>query len=132
MKKKNDTSLLGHVIRITDKYTIIVDVGKSKLSVGDIVQIYSIGEPLVGLDEKPLGDFIYIKDTLDVIDVQDNYSVCRKNKKIMHKVNLAIPLSPMLEQTYTEREPLFVNDDEIKRMPNIDKKVHVGDFIKFA
>ncbi len=132
MKQKKDASSLGHVIRIIDKYTIIVDAGKAKLSVGDIIQIYSVGEPLVGLDGKSLGNFLYIKDTLDVVDVQDNYSVCVKNKEITHKVNLNIPLSPMLEHTYTERESLSVNDDEIKHMPDVDKKVHVGDFIKFA
>ena len=30
-----EPSALGHVIRIIDRYTIIVDVGKHKLSVGD-------------------------------------------------------------------------------------------------
>lgn len=132
MKQKNDFSSLGHVIRIIDKYTIIVDAGKSKLSVGDIIQIYSIGEPLIGLDGESLGNFLYVKDTLDVIEVQDNYSVCEKNKEITHKASLNIPLSPMLEHTYTERESLSVNGDEIKRIPSIDRKVHVGDFIKFA
>lgn len=132
MKLKNDSSSLGHVIRIIDKYTIIVDAGKSKLSVGNTIQIYSVGVPLIGIDGKALGNFLCIKDTLKVIDVQENYSVCEKKKEVTHKINLNIPLSPMLEHTYTEREALSVNEDEIEHMPNMDTKVHVGDFIKFA
>ena len=34
-------------ILIIDRYTVIVDVGKSRLSVGDIIQIYSLGEPII-------------------------------------------------------------------------------------
>ena len=36
-----DTSKpLGHVIRIIDEYTVIVDVGTNALSVDDFIQIY--------------------------------------------------------------------------------------------
>ena len=128
-----DTSKpLGHVIRIIDEYTVIVDVGKSRLSVGDIIQIYSLGEPIIGLDGKELCKYVAVKDTLDVIDVQNEYSVCQKNKEVTRKINFNIPLSPLLEQTFSEREALSVNDDEIQHMSHIDNKIHIGDFIKFA
>ena len=52
MERSIEPSALGHVIRIIDKYTVIVDIGKSRLSVGNIIQIYSLGEPIIGLDEK--------------------------------------------------------------------------------
>lgn len=121
-----------YVIRIIDRYTVIVDVGKSRLSVGDIIQIYSLGEPIIGLDGKELCKYVAVKDTLDVIDVQNEYSVCQKNKEVTRKINFNIPLSPLLEQTFSEREALSVNDDEIQHMPHIDNKIHIGDFIKFA
>lgn len=132
MKKHTDSSAIGHVIRIIDNYTVIVDVGKSKLSVGDTVQIYVPGEPIVDLNGNELCKFVHVKDTLDVIDVQNNYSLCKKNKEITHKINIGIPLSPMLEHVYTECEPLPVNADEINKISAVDKKIHVGDLIKFA
>ena len=132
MERSIEPSALGHVIRIIDRYTVIVDVGKSRLSVGNIIQIYSLGEPIIGLDGKELCKYVFVKDTLDVIDVQDEYSVCQKNKEVTRKINFNIPLSPLLEQTFSEREALSVNDDEIQRMPHIENKVHIGDFIKFA
>ncbi len=127
-----EPSALGHVIRIIDRYTIIVDVGKHKLSVGDIIQVYSLGEPLIGLDGKELCKYVFVKDTLDVIDVQDRYSVCKKNKEVIHKISHSIPLSPLLEQTYTEYETLNVDSNEIQHMAQIDSKIHIGDLIKFA
>lgn len=98
----------------------------------DIIQIYSLGEPIIGLDGKELCKYVAVKDTLDVIDVQNEYSVCQKNKEVTRKINFNIPLSPLLEQTFSEREALSVNDDEIQHMPHIDNKIHIGDFIKFA
>ena len=52
MERSIEPSALGHVIRIIDRYTVIVDVGKSRLSVGNIIQIYSLGAPIIGLDGK--------------------------------------------------------------------------------
>lgn len=132
MEHNIEHSALGHVIRIIDSYTVIVDVGKSDLSPGDVIQIYSLGDPIVGLDGKELCKYINVKDTLDVIDVQDNYSVCKKNKEVTRKIHYSIPLSPMLEQTFIERETLFVDESEIQPIPHTDNKIHVGDFIKFA
>lgn len=132
MEHNFEPLLLGHVIRIIDRYTVIVDAGKSKLSVGDIIQIYSLGEPIIGLDGKELCKYVFVKDTLDVIDVQDCYSICKKNKEVTHKISFSIPLSPLLEQTYSKQEALSVNDDEIQRMSHMDNKIHIGDLIKFA
>lgn len=73
-----------------------------------------------------------MKDTLDVIDVQNSYSLCKKNKEITHKINFDIPLSPMLEHIYTEQEPLAVSANEVEKIATVDKKIHVGDFIKLA
>lgn len=132
MKNHIDSSAIGHVIRIIDNYTVIVDAGKSKLSIGDVIQIYAPGEPILGLDGKELCKFIHVKDTLDVIDVQNSYSLCKKNKEITHKINFDIPLSPMLEHIYTEQEPLAVSANEVEKIATVDKKIHVGDFIKLA
>lgn len=91
-----------------------------------------MGEPLIGLDGKELCKYVFVKDTLDVIDVQDRYSVCKKNKEVIHKISHSIPLSPLLEQTYTEYETLNVDSNEIQHMAQIDSKIHIGDLIKFA
>lgn len=36
---------IGHVIRILDNYTVIVDAGANLLEIGDSIQIYQLGEP---------------------------------------------------------------------------------------
>ena len=132
MEHSTAPSVLGHVIRIIDKYTVIVDVGNSILSLGDTVQIYSLGEPLIGLDGKEICKYVNVKETLAVVDVQDYYSICQKSKMVPLAPHYEIPLSPMLERSITEREALTVNEAEIQHIQPADNHVHVGDFVKFA
>lgn len=123
---------LGKVIRIIDDRTLIVNVGSSFLNVGDEIQVYELGDVLKDLDGKELSYFVFVKDKLDVIDVQTDYSVCKKNKAIVKKLSSAFALSPLLEQQITEYQPLSVNRDEIQPLTPCDPQIHVGDPIKLA
>lgn len=69
---------IGHVIRILDDYTLIVDVGAKKLSIGDMVEIYEIGDVIKDLNGEPLSYYVHIKDELEVVQVEELYSLCRK------------------------------------------------------
>lgn len=125
---------IGKIIRIVDEHTIIVNIGQRKLSRGENVQVYAEGEPIVDLSGKALGSFIYIKDELEVVQVEENYSVCKKQKQVTVKKNPAFALSPLLErtheQTYTKLEPLNVDSSEIKPLASIDTSIHIGDNIR--
>lgn len=134
MSEIKKTNVLGHVVQIIDKYTLIVDVGKPRLSIDDKIQVYTLGDSILGLDGKELCKFIHVKDTLDVIDVQEKYSVCKKNKTVIRTISAPQigPTSPMLEHKYEEHPPLLVDDSEIMPLSPSDTKVHVGDLIKLA
>ena len=125
-----DTSKpLGHVIRIIDEYTVIVDVGANALSVDDFIQIYQPREYIYDLEGNVLSEYFCIKDELKVIDVQEKYSVCRKVKEKIIQASRLI-LSPLLETQHQVIEKLSVDTNEIQPLTPIDMKVHVGDFIK--
>lgn len=123
---------LGHVIQILDKFTLIVDTGKPRLSIGDSIQVYQLGDPIYDLNGNELCKYVFVKDTLRVIDVQDKYSVCKKDKNIAKKTSPLLALSPLLETTYTEKEALHVSPTDIKPLGNIDPQIVIGDFIKLA
>lgn len=123
---------LGHVIQILDKFTLIVDTGKPRLSIGDSIQVYQLGDPIYDLNGNELCKYVFVKDTLRVIDVQDKYSVCKKDKNITKKTSPLLALSPLLEATYTEKEALHVSPTDIKPLSNIDPQIVIGDFIKLA
>jgi hypothetical protein len=132
MSKSKKSIALGHVIRILDIYTLIVDVGSPLLSVGDEIQVCEFGDSILDLNGNELSKFIFVKDTLEVTDVQEHYSICKKNKTIAHRVPTMAALSPLLEFTSTERVPLSVDDSEIHPLNSFDSKIHVGDLIKLA
>lgn len=129
-----DGLCIGHVIRIIDKYTVIIDVGKDSLSLGKKVQIYALGDPLYNLSGEELSRFIHVKDTLKVTDVQSEYSVCKKLKTVTHKKGFSLALSPLLEpdEEYEVPEALNVIEAEIQALSSIDSAIHVGDSVKLA
>lgn len=123
---------IGHVIRILDKYTLLVDVGASKLSVGDTVQVYEIGDIIKDLNGNPLSYFVHIKDELEVIQTEERYSLCKKNKTLVKKFPSVLATSPMLEHSFTERIPLKVDESELQPFNPGDNIIHVGDAVKLA
>ena len=124
---------IGHVIRILDNYTVIVDAGASLLKIGDSIQIYQLGEPILDLDGNELSKYIFIKDILNVIDVQDQYSICKKEKTVPRKNPSSFVLSPLLLGEYPqEQEKLKVNESDIEPLGFIDSYIKIGDLIKLA
>ena len=117
---------IGKIIRILDENSILINAGKSDVKLGDIVNVYSIGEQIQDIDGKDLGKFEYIKDTLSVTQVGDKFSVCRKEK---YK-------SPIVEQLATSplllnhSIPLKIDTAEVKPLAGCDVTIHVGDFVK--
>lgn len=123
---------IGKVIRIIDDFTIIINAGKKHLSVGQIIQIYEIGEPIKNLDGSVLDYFYFIKDELEVVQVEELYSICKKDKVITNTIDYSLVLSPLLQREKKERVPLNVDKTEIEPLNLSDSKIHVGDSVKLA
>lgn len=121
---------IGNVVRIIDERTIIVNIGKGILETGAQVQVYESVDSIKNLDGNDLGVFIYVKDTLEVIQVEDNYSICKK--MITRPTTFNFALSPLLESVPEEYVPLNVDVKDIQPLTPKDPLVRVGDPIKFA
>lgn len=132
MSEAKKPAQIGQVIRILDKYSLLIDAGVSELSVGDIVQVYEIKDIIKDLNGNPLGYFVHIKDELEVMQTEDAYSLCKKNKTIVKKVSDSFSLSPMLERSFIERIPLKVDEKELQPISTSDDMIHVGDPVKLA
>lgn len=130
MKKKYGINFIGNVIRIIDNRTLLVNVGRDDLSVGQTIQVYEPGEKIIDLDGAILSNYNFIKDELEVIQVEDTYSVCQKQKIITKNISFA--LSPLLETKKTEYIPLNIDESEIQELKPKDPLVRIGDPIKLA
>lgn len=123
-------SYLGQVVRILDKYSIIVSTARS-IKAGAIVQVFDIGENLTGLNGENLGNYIYVKATLSVEQVEPRYCICKVIPEEKVRPLLASPFTD-LTQTTKIHHPLSVNDDDIKKVPQIDMHVNIGDKVRKA
>lgn len=126
---EKDSQKIGNVIRITDNRTIIINVGENILHIGSKIKVYESLDPLYNPDGSELCIFEYTKDTLEVIEVNEFYSICQKQESETHSP-MQLALSPLLQQT--EYIPLNVNLEEINPIEPKDPRIHVGDPVKLA
>lgn len=133
MIEPNKPEEVGRVIRILDKYTLLINAGKEVLAVGNKIQVYELGEEIHDLDNSVIGYYVFIKDELNVVQVEENYSICKKEKIVQKSVATLMALSPMLDGSLTEREPLNVDSADISPLiSSSDKLIHIGDSVKLA
>lgn len=131
MIEKYGDEFVANVIRIIDNRTIIVNAGKNYLEVGQTVQVYDSTHEIKDLDGKVLSRYFYIKDELEVVQVEDSYSVCKKMKSVT-KTYSPFALSPLLETKKTEYIPLNIDETDIEELKPNDPLVRIGDPIKLA
>lgn len=125
----------GNVIRIIDEYSILINLGKNDdVRKGKKLEVFEPGEMIIDpLSKEELGSLDYIKDTLEVVNVYDNFSTCQHIDVEEVTVGLAAFASP-LERTKTKRtiKTLNVNKTEINPMKVHDKIIKIGDPIRFV
>lgn len=128
---KYGENCIGNVIRILDTRTLIVNAGKDVLSVGMKIKVYEPLDMLHNPDGSDLCQFEYTKDILKVIEVENNYAICQKKKKITTN-SMTLAISPLLSMQKTEYIPLEVDENEIEPLTGETSVIHIGDPIKIA
>lgn len=118
------------VIRILDKYSILINYGKSKgAKIGENVQILEIGPEIVDPDSgESLGTLDHIKNILQIQEVFDEFSICGKKSE----VNFTAFVNPFEEshKIYSTEE-LLVNKDQIAKIQRPQNNIiNLGDTVK--
>lgn len=126
-REKHGPHYIGNVIRILDNRTIVVNAGKSLLKPNEIIQIYEVGDPLIDIDGETICNYEYVKDELEVIFVDELYSVCRKFES-----ETTNPFQSPVFGTITKYIPLKVKEEDIKPFKPQNTYIQIGDPIKLA
>lgn len=127
---EQEKNYIGNVIRIIDKRTLLVDAGSAQLAVGDHIQIIEVGPEIKNLNGEYLCNYEFVKDSLEVIQTSDLYSVCKKMDYEPVKSPLAqLSLSPLLS-SQIQYVPLHVEESDIDALEIQDPYIRVGDRIK--
>lgn len=116
------------VINIIDKFALIIDYGSlDGARVGDDIRIYTKGEEIFDLDKSSLGHIEMIKDELEIVEVFDRFSIC---KKIITKQRNALQPIQFIKTTKTEKE-LKVDETVLSHYQYYDNSdIKIGDSIK--
>lgn len=129
----NDKKTIGHVIRIVDDYTLIIDAGtKQGLKIGDKVQVYDIIDEIFDLEGGSIDYYRFVKATLRVDTCEDNYSICTTLSSAVpstYKLVAQLATSPLLE-TKTLRKKLQIKESDKTPLPIGEKQIEIGDKVK--
>lgn len=127
-----------HVAAILDSFHVIIDAGYNySLSVGTKIEIFVEGDEIFNpISGESLGHIILVKETLEIVQVDQKYSICQNIIEEERKV--PGPLSSISGLTFGDR---IVTDRKISQMsvdetnmlestiklPSERKKIFVGD-----
>jgi hypothetical protein len=126
--EKYGSNYIGQIVRILDKYSIVVSTFRA-LKEGNTVQVFDVGEELIGLDGESLGDYIYVKATLTVSQVESKYCICEAVTEEKVKPLLLTPFTDMA-RTVKSQQPLSVRSEDIHEVPKIDMMIKIGDKVR--
>lgn len=127
-----------HVAAILDSFHVIIDAGYNyNLSVGTKIEIFIEGDEILNpISGESLGHINLVKETLEIVQVDQKYSICQKIIEEERKV--PGPLSSISsltfgDRTVTDRKIVQMSVDETNmlestiKLPSERKKIFVGD-----
>lgn len=119
-----------NVINIIDEYTIIINAGyKDHISIGDKIRVYSEGEEIFDLDGKKLGVIDITKDKLEVVEVFEKFSICKKI--LLKEQNVLQPINFIRKEEIICK--LNVKKEEISNIKYRDvSPITIGDLVKIV
>ena len=119
------------VVRIINKYYVVINAGAAYVSKGGCLEIYTPGivEIFDPDSNESLGMLDYVKARIYVEDVFEKICVCKNSEvKEEKRYNFA---AINFDETIEVTKELNVNDEDISGgYANIDKKIKVGDLVR--
>lgn len=122
----------GHIIKIIDEYSVIIDLGNRAVKKNDIVYIYEKNNTIKDLKGNILGRYDICKGKLCVTEVYDSFSVCEAVPSSSDKYTAiynSLVLSPLLEAT-TKKKKLNIDPSVINKIKAEDNAIRIGDIVK--
>lgn len=119
------------VVEIIDEYSLLIDYGAEKGAVdGEKVRVIEVGPEVIHPKTKQkLGTLDSIKSELEIVDIYQHFSVCRK--VVSETYNVLINPFSQFEKERSWIEKLNVDANEIShKSPPKDTTIAVGDLVQ--
>ncbi|MEG2651577.1 MAG: hypothetical protein RSA63_11950, partial [Eubacterium sp.] len=118
-------------VKIPNEYTIVINLGDSFVRKGTKLIIYEEGTDIIDPDTKEkLGRFDLTKDTVEVVEVYDAYSVCQKIEYIEEEGGILRALSPMMTKKTTQKTILKLDVLDNENLSLQEPQIRIGDPVK--
>jgi hypothetical protein len=119
------------VVKIIDNYNLVINAGKNvNVEVGDKFEIFESGKEIFDPDTgDSLGKLDFVKAYIKVTSVLDHMSICQNTDS-----DVINPLTPVLLRLERYKPaPLNIDSTDISGgYEDVDKKIHVGDKVRFS
>ena len=123
---------IGHIIKIIDEYSVIIDLGNNIVNKNDMVYIYEKNNAVKDLKGNIIGRYDICKGKLCVTEAYNNFSVCEALPSVTDKYTALynhLALSPLLESS-TKRKKLNIDPSIINKIKTEDNAIRIGDIVK--
>ncbi len=128
LKNSYGSACIGVVARIISDTELIISTDSSLLHLGDNIQVYYHGEDIFSPDGQNLGSYNRVKDTLQVIQLEPQYIIAKKEQTSSTPLSDLVTSPLLIKRTI----PLCVDQNEIRPLSPVDMKIHVGDPVKLS
>ena len=123
--------ITGKVIRILDEYSLIINVGaKHGVKKGMKFIVYEEGDEIIDPEtNKSLGKLEFVKGTIEVVNVQENFSLAMSAE--FYPETTIKELTFALTRFGGRRKRLPVDENVIEPLQTpVSNKIKVGDKVK--
>ncbi len=124
---------IGKIIMIPNEFTVIASYkNKIELDIGDKVNVYITAAEIIDPEtEQILGTYDLVKETLEIVELYEEYFICQKTSG---NLDFDFLLSPLLSDAGLEKKAqiLNVDADQNLNLHTCDKTIKIGDLVKLA
>lgn len=117
------------VINIIDEYAIMINYGaKDSAKVGEEIRVFKKGEEIKDLNGNSLGNIEIVKDELEVYQVHEKFSIC---KKIRTEKKSPFDMINLYNKTVEVDKKLNINVEEISNLEyETTEVITIGDLVR--
>ena len=122
-----DEKKVGTVTVIPDSHTVFISTDIANVGLGGSVIVYEVGQDIKNSDGEVIGTVGFVKATLEVCDVYNDYAVC-KAKKVEKKGGAVSAIAPIFaERSVITYDEIPVSEDDNLELSIKNPLICVGD-----
>lgn len=126
-----ENEIVAKVTGIIDSKTLLINKGflNSELKKGETLKIFEPGPEITDVEtNEVLGRYDFVKDRVEIVEMFEKYSICKK--KVKESSGISNALTPLLMSSTYYYGEMDIDSDDSRMGEVTNPKITVGDPLK--